>query len=154
DTKVKGPVPRVPLAEWVVWAPRLPRLPGQADVSTKLEPGGKAIEEQSALRRPLALAHVPVRGRAQQYGFSVQVTYRATLMSRRLVPLGEGEKPPAVPALSAAERKTALTPTSLIDFRSPDFQKWMDEQGLRRRRGEEDLPLAARVFKAIRKEFT
>jgi transglutaminase-like putative cysteine protease len=152
--KTTGPVPRVPLAEWIIWAPRLPRLQGQAEVSTKLDPGGKAVEEQSVLRRPFTVAHVPVRGRAQQLGMSVQVTYWATLMSRRLVPLAEGEKPPTLAPLPASERKLALIPTSLLDFRSPDFQKWMDEQGLRRKRGEEDLHFARRVFMVLRRTFT
>jgi transglutaminase-like putative cysteine protease len=146
--------PHLHASEWVIVAAQAPELPGQTGVRTTLEPAGTVRTEYSPLRRPVVTARVRARGPGRDQPLTVRVTYQATLRARRLVPLAPGEAAPAVPPLSAAERRLALLPSTTIDFRAGDFQHWLDERGLRNRDGEPDFAFARRAFQASREHFT
>jgi hypothetical protein len=139
--------------EWIIVAGRAPELPGQAHVSTRLEPLGVTATELSPQHRPIVTARIPAAGTARERGLNVRVTYRATLRSRQLVPLDPGEPAPSVSRLPAEERRGALAATATIDFRSKTFQSWLDARGLRRAEGEEDVAFARRVFLAVKDGF-
>jgi len=143
--------PKLVAREWVLVAPRPPELPCQTGIKGVLEPGGKAVEELSPLRRPLLVARVP--GRGNEKAVNVRLRYDATLHARKLVPLAPGTEPPAVAPLKAAERGAALRPSKTIDFEAPAFQKWLDAAGLRKAKDEGEVDFARRVFVHIRKGY-
>jgi hypothetical protein len=140
--------------EWIVYLPRLPELPGQTQVSSKMVGMGTPAEDLGPLRRPLLLARVPVRNAQQQTSLTVQVQYQATLQARELIALAADEKPPSVAALPDAMRKLLVAESPTLDFRAPAFRQWLKEKGLRRREREGDIDLARRVFRTIRRDFT
>src|SRR5262249_24619132 len=82
-------------------------------------------------------------------GFKIKVKYTATLLARKLVP----GKVSTTVALSGAEEKAALAKTPLGDFNSPEFQKWLDVNKLRRASADDDVDFACRVFLAITKAY-
>jgi transglutaminase-like putative cysteine protease len=145
--------PHLTAVEWIIVAAQAPELPGQTGVRTALEPAGVARAELSPLHRPVLTARIRTRGTARAQGLTVCVTYHATLRARRLVPLVPGEEAPAVAPLPAEPRRLFLASSTTIDFRSADFQHWLDERGLRRREGETDIAFARRVFLAVREHF-
>jgi hypothetical protein len=146
--------PRLAAREWLVVAAAAPELPCQQKTSTVLDPAGRAIMDLSALRRGLLFARLPVRDATSAQNLRIQAKYQATLLSRRLVPLGPEEKPPTVSSLTAAARKIALAATPIYNFDHPDFQKWLEQEKLRRSAEEPDLEFARRVFLHLKKGFT
>ncbi len=145
--------PNLVAKEWILVAPRLLELPGQTDVRSTLVPEGKETEDLSPLRRPLLLARVAAN-REQRTNIVVEVHYEATLRSRRLVPLKEGEEAPRVPPLTDEERKHALRASKTLDFEAKAFQQWLDAQDLRRPPGEGEIAFARRVFQYITRHYT
>jgi transglutaminase-like putative cysteine protease len=81
------------------------------------------------------------------------VVYRATLWSRRLVPLGRDEKPPAVKDLNNAEREAALRSAGDLAFDGEAFKSWQAEHKLTRGPDEPEIDFARRVFTTIRGQF-
>jgi hypothetical protein len=146
--------PKLSAAEWIIVAAKAPELPRQVKVTTTLTPSGVAGKELSPLHRPIMTARVPAKGSAKEKGLVVRVTYQATLRSRKLVPLGQTEKAPAVAPLTDTERRNYLAPSKTINFKEKSFQKWLDEHALRRAKGEADIAFARRVFLHIQKSFT
>jgi transglutaminase-like putative cysteine protease len=140
--------------EWVLVAARLPALPGQAQVASALEPAGKDAEDRSPLRRPLLVARVPVKNQQNAKGIAFQVRYRATLMARELVPRRAGV--PVVPAapLAPQEREAYLAATDYMNWRSDEFQEWLDGARLRRGPGEGEVDFARRAFQFVRGHFS
>jgi hypothetical protein len=68
--------------------------------------------------------------------------------------LKPGEKSPRIPPLAADTRQLLLAPSETLDFKSKEFQKWLDAHTLRRTPREGDLEFAQRVFIEARKTFT
>jgi len=135
--------------EWVVFAAQAPTLPGQVKVKSKMQPAAATVNELSSQHRPVLMARVPARTRDLAHGISVQVTYEATLRSRRLRRLQEGEEAPAVPKLSDRERSAALTDGGDIDFKAKPFRDWLESKALHRATGESEMDFALRVFREI-----
>lgn len=137
--------------EWIVVVPRLPELDRQRNVSTTMSPAGTHTEDLSDLKRPLAIARVPAKDEALKSCITVQLTYRADLWERQLVPLGAGVKPPKIKDLSDEERQRALANTAHCNFEDETFQAWLDKHRMRRSKKEGDVEFAYRVFQTIRK---
>jgi hypothetical protein len=146
--------PQLRANEWVLVASRLPVLPGQDEVSSSLEPGGRSSVESSPFRRPILAARVPVRDASLQSGITIKVHYKARLFSRNLVANSEQADPAAVAPLAANVRRAALAEWGLIDFHSKEFQTWLDAQDLRRQKDESDLDFARRAFLHIKKHYS
>ncbi len=146
--------PQLTIREWIVYAPVAPELSGQTQVNTRMEPEAKATRELSPLRRSVIGGRIAVRNPKQQKELSVRVTYQVTLHARKLVPLPAGEKRPDVAAPKPEERKAALAATARCNFQSPEFQKWLADSQLRRKKDETDLAFARRVFLHIKSQFT
>lgn len=145
--------PQLHAKEWVLVASRLPVLPGQDEVSSSLEPDGRSSVESSPLRRPILAARVPVRDASLQSGITIKVHYKARLFPRQLVANSESTDPAAVAPLAANVRRAALAEWGLIDFRSKEFQSWLDAQDLRRQKDETDLDFARRAFLHIKSHY-
>jgi transglutaminase-like putative cysteine protease len=144
--------PRATVEEWVIAAPRLPELPGQTKVATVLDPEGKAVEEASDLKRPIVFATVPVKTKEQATAFTYKVTYQALLQARKLVPYRAGTRRPVIAPLAGAERRAALaTSATAYDYDATSFSRWLDDRGLRRTRGDDDVTLARRIFQEMKK---
>ncbi len=140
--------------EWIYFAARAPQVPGQTQVSTRLEPAGVALEEFSSEHRSVLRGRLAAHGKALQTGFGARVIYLTTLRSRDLVPIEAGERYRPMAPLPSDMRKLYLATSQALDFKSPEFQQWLDRHSLRRRRGERDLDFARRAFLQISKAFT
>jgi hypothetical protein len=140
-------------SEWLIFVPVLPLTAGQTDIRTQMTPAAKEIAELSDLQRPVLLARVAADNDDLKSAVNMQVVYRATLWSRRLVPLRSGEKPPVVEDLSAEERKAALRSAGDLAFDGEALKTWQSEHKLSRTTGEMDIDFARRVFTAIRGRF-
>lgn len=145
--------PEVEASEWLVYASRLPELPGQIDVRSKLSPGGTPGRELSSEGRPILFARVVPKGSLRRKDLKVRVEYEATLVARKLVKTKPGEVPDPVPPLDAKTRRLALAEGPDFDFRSRAFQSWLDKHELRRGVNEGDVDLARRVFLTIKHEL-
>jgi transglutaminase-like putative cysteine protease len=153
ELTLKLHAPQLAVKEWVVFAARPPSLAGQEVKAAGLEPGGKADHERSAARRPVLRARLSVADAAPQQGVALRAHYEVELRERRLVEAGRAEKPAPAAAPDPEERKLALAATKRIAFRAPEFRKWLEKQGLRRRDGEHAVDLARRAYLAVVKNF-
>jgi transglutaminase-like putative cysteine protease len=140
--------------EWVVFAAQAPALPGQVKVKSKMQPSAVVVNELSSHHRPILMARVPARTGDLAHGISVQITYEATLRSRRLRRLPEGEEAPTIPKLSDRERSAALADRGDIDFKAKAFKDWLESKGLHRVAGESEIDFALRVFREIQSSAT
>src|SRR5262249_28294149 len=61
---------------------------------------------------------------------------------------------PDVPGPGEEERKLALAATPRLNHDDADFQKWLDDNKLRRQKQESDVGFARRVFRAMNQTFT
>src|SRR5579859_1491567 len=145
--------PKVQATDWAVFAAVAPDVPGQTSVKTVMSPAGVAATDLSPYGRKLLLANVKANTTALKSGLPIKITYSATLRSRTLVKLTEGETAPVVPALPEKTRKLYLADYGDCDFNSPAFQQWMKMVDLTRRKGESDLDYAQRAFLVIRGRF-
>jgi hypothetical protein len=147
--------PQAKAQEWLVAAARIPEMPGrQIKVSTTMSPQAADAVELSAEKRPILFARFPVRTRKFEQALSIRVTSRADLLSRHLLPLEPGVRPPPVAPLSARERQTYLASTATLNFGDKAFQSWLDGKGLRRREREGDVDLGRRVFLAVTRNMS
>jgi Transglutaminase-like superfamily len=144
--------PGLEAKEWILFASRVPELPGQIKVSSTLTPNGRDANELSELRRPILVGRVPVRGGELEKGVAVKVVYKAELHSRKLVPLDKDENPPQVTPLNNADRKAALGASDTLNFADTKFQEWLDANAFRKSRIESELEFARRVFLKIKKD--
>lgn len=145
-------IPKLQVQEWIIYAAQAPDLPGQVQVNTILEPGGKVAFELSPEHRPMMLARLPGKGREKEV--TIHVKYQAMLRSRDLVPAKRGRTPATVAPLSDQTRQLMVEPGGDFDWKTEAVQKWVREQQLQRRAGESDIDFARRVFVAIKRNFT
>ncbi len=78
----------------------------------------------------------------------LQSLYHVRISGSHLMP-GAAKEP--VPALKAEERRAALAATPLFDIDSPEFQRWLRENGLKKEARESSLAFAFRVVTYERK---
>jgi hypothetical protein len=141
--------PKLKASEWIVLAAAVPELPSQQKVSTRLTPAGKVGVEASDLKRPIISARFAA-GNKQTTHIQYAVTYQATLLERRLVPLEKGKRPPKVDPLTDAEKKWYLAATeTFYDYEARPFQEWLDRHGLRKKADEGEVAFARRTFLVI-----
>ncbi|HWA99678.1 MAG TPA: transglutaminase domain-containing protein [Pirellulales bacterium] len=140
--------------EWFFWAPVAPESGRQSDPRTTMDPPGKPGYDLSPEHRPILFAEVPVKDPKPGQGCSVAVRYEATLFARRLIAVPPGQRAIAVPLLTEEERTTYLAPTSILDFESDAFQKWLDDHRLRRASSEDEVDFGRRVFQAMIGQYT
>lgn len=138
---------------WMVFLPEPPELPSQTKVKVTATPGGKLVAEKSLLAREVRYLELAVARPAPGAGLSLKLDVEATLRSRKLVELQEGEKPPVIPPLNANERKYYLSATTHVDFDAKAFQGWLDDKKLRRGKSEDLIDFAARVLEVIRTDY-
>ena len=138
--------------EWLLFAPALPETAGQTDVRSQMKPAAKEISDLSPLKRPLLLARVKATDSDLKHHVRMEVTYEATLHSRRLVAASRGEVVQVTPP-TKAEREAALRSAGDLAFDDKAFREWQKEQRLTRATAESDIELARRVFATIRKTF-
>jgi hypothetical protein len=139
---------------WTAFLPEPPELPSQTKVKATADPAGKVVAEKSPLARKVRMIDLPVKKPADAHKLTLKLDIKATLRSRRLVPLKEGEKPPAVAPLTAAEKKFYLARSRLVDFDTDEFKEWLDKKKLHRTAGEPPMTYAARVLEVIRADYT
>lgn len=149
--RVNGP--RIQAREWMVFVARMPELPSQSDVRTKVVPDGVPARDYSEAARPLLAARIAGDSPNAQGGFEVHIEYEATLVARKLVKLKPGASRPDVVPLDAKTRRIELASGRYMDFDSKAFQKWLEDRGLRRASSEGDVDFARRAFLQIKREF-
>jgi hypothetical protein len=145
--------PNLSAEEWEVFVAKLPELPCQAKVLSKLEPHGKEIKEESPLHRPLLTARIKGETKEFKKGMKVQIKHEALLKSRRLVSSTGAGETPAIRGLTKEERQSALGESAQYDFHAMPFQDWLDAQSLRRRQGEDPVAFGRRVFEVITENY-
>jgi transglutaminase-like putative cysteine protease len=141
--------PKMAVKEWILFAAQAPELPGQRDTHTTLTPLGRPYEESSPRHRALLRARIGVADKTHEHKVAARIEWQATLYSRRLVSRSPGEKHAAPQPPSTAERTASLAETKTLDFSAADFQDWLNEHHLRRRRGESDVDFGRRAFLAV-----
>jgi hypothetical protein len=146
--------PQLSATRWIIFAAVAPELPGQEKATTVLSPDGIAVTEKSLLRRKLLMARVPITNTDLLTAVPIQVSYEATLRSRRLNALPPDAKPMNPPILSPEDRKFYLAEHGQIDFRQAAFKKWLQGEKLVRSSDQDDLEFARRAFLRIRSQMT
>jgi hypothetical protein len=141
------------VTRWIAFLPEPPVLPSQPRVKTTSRPAGKVVTEKSPLARPVRKIEVPVARPEPGSILTLRLDVEATLRSRRLVPLEPGEKPPAVKALTSAEKKNYLAAGGRTDFEAPAFREWLDAKKLQLGKGESPVDYAARVLAVLRADY-
>jgi transglutaminase-like putative cysteine protease len=136
--------------EWFLATPQPPELDRQIDVTARLTPSGRSGRELSAQRRPILVSRV--KGSSPR--LDIEAEYSMTLLARSLVARREGEPVPEIAELSNAERASWLLNTPLCAHREREFQRWLDDEGLRRGADESVVDFGRRVFEYVRKEFS
>jgi hypothetical protein len=138
-----------------VYAPVAPELPGQRQVTTRLFIAGndklkaKELKEQSSSEREMLALHIKSDELSPKSGIRLRVEYEGTLFARTLV---YGREPKEVPDLTKEERRRYLMSSTTMDYSDPGFQRWMSDQGLKRRKDEQVTQFAHRVFSYFVKE--
>lgn len=145
--------PQVTAQKWVAFVCQAPELPSQSNVRTRMTPAGEQIRDSSPWQRPVLRAIVPVKDKTAAQTLPLRITFEADLHGRRLRLRKPGEKVPPVPELQPREKKAALLSQGGIDFDTPVFQRWLDENKLRRQSQESDIDFARRVFPLLRRQF-
>ncbi len=138
---------------WMVYMPEPPELPSQTNVKVSGSPKCKIVAERSAIARKVRLTDLTVIGPSAGHKFHTDLTVQATLRTRKLVPLLEGEKPPKVTPLTKAEAKYYTSPGEAIDFNTSSFQNWLDTKKLHLKKGEQPIHFAERVLEVIRSDY-
>jgi hypothetical protein len=147
--------PKGDATEWLAIVATPPELPGQRKISATLFADsspriGLPSNELSPKARPILMVRVPATTATLQKTLSVQSDYIVTLAPHKLVP---GAASTEVAALSDAEEKRYLAPSTTIDFDSEPFKHWMDDHNLHRQQSESDIKFAWRVFSFIRHSY-
>jgi transglutaminase-like putative cysteine protease len=145
--------PRMAAREWIAYVPRLPELPTQSPVSSRMTPPGRPVSDLGPGQRPLLFARV-AGGPTTSKSLRLTVTHQAQLHSRLLVEAAAGTSVPPVPPLPPALRKHYLNSGPTIDHASPEVQDWLTAKQLRRASGESDIDLARRIHLAIGEGFS
>jgi|GEM_PF-790726 len=138
---------------WIAYIAEPPELPSQGKVKVTCEPAGKVVAEKSPLARKVRVFDVPVAKPASGARLVLKQDVQAVLRSRKLEPLEADEKPPAVPALTAAERKWYTAVTRRYDFDKVEFKNWLDFKKLNRKKGESAIDFASRLLAVIREDY-
>lgn len=141
------------VTRWVASVPEPPELPGQTNVKVTVSPQAKTVTEAGPLARKLRFVDVPVAFTAPGATLTVELGVKATLRSRKLVPLADGEAAPKVASLTAAETRYYTSPGPTVDFEHPAVKGWVGRKGLKLGKGEDPVALAARVMDALRADF-
>jgi transglutaminase-like putative cysteine protease len=141
------------VSKWMVFLPEAPELPSQGKVKSTTIPTGRILADKSSLGRKVRYIEVPVAKPTPGSGLTVRLDIEATLRSRKLVELKDGEKPPVVTPLTANERKFYLNTSSRVDHDAKAFQEWLDAKKLRRGKTEHPLDFTARVLEVLRTDF-
>lgn len=138
---------------WLVYLAEPPELPGQTKVKVSSVPEGKVVAEKSPLARDVRFFDVAVAEPVAGGSVTFKQTVQATVRTRKLVPLGAGERAPKVDPLTDKELAyyTAAGPT--LNFEDKEFQGWLDKKGLRAKKGEQPVAFAARVLTVIRADY-
>jgi hypothetical protein len=134
--------------KWCVLTARPPVLTGQKAVAVSMSPRGRVVTEQSPERRQVLRSVVTGRGKTR-HSVLVKTHYRATLYARQLLVRQPGDGAAAPPDLKSAVRAYYLRSTLHLDYRTPVFRQWLVRTGLRRARGEDEVPFAQRAFRRI-----
>jgi transglutaminase-like putative cysteine protease len=141
------------VTRWVAFVPEPPDLPGQAVTKVTVSPKATAVTEAGPLARKLRVIDTPVAAPAPGAKMSVEVGVQATLRSRKLVALADGEAAPKVSPLTAAEAKYYTSPGPTVDFDHAAVKAWVERKKLKLGKGEDPVALATRALDALREDF-
>jgi hypothetical protein len=148
DFAIRLKLPRMKVKDWCVLTARPPVLIGQKAVAVSGSPRGKVVTEQSPERRQVLRSIVAGKGKAR-HSIVVKTHYRATLYARQLLVRQPGDGSAGPPDLKPVVRANYLRSTLHLDYRTPGFGQWLVRAGLRRARGEGEIPFAQRAFRKI-----
>ena len=140
-------LPKFEVSEWTFIMAQPPELPCQPEVESVVQPEAVSVQEGSKWQRPVYL--VTVTDPERKHDIEVSITYRATLMARRLVPVSARTRRRPVPPLTDQQREQSLENTETFDHEAEPFQQWLTDNKLRREAREADLAFAARAFRSI-----
>lgn len=139
--------PSVTAKHWSIFVPAAPELPSQHDVKVTTKPTARKILDLRTRRRDVLAIGVPVKSAEDAHRVRVEVQYEATLVRRELRERKPDDPFGAAPMLGRDERSIYLASTHGADHAAPAFVALIDEEGLRRHDGEDDVDLARRVFR-------
>ncbi len=144
--------PNCDVTKWIVFMPQAPVLEAQTAPTSNLfshevnQHATTVLEPTSAKRKLMQLL---ISDSKDKHKLSGIVKYQVLLAPRNLV-TGASEK--LVPSLGKTEELRYLSQSDHLNFNDAIFQKWLDENALRKNR-ESDLQFAWRSFMAIRNSY-
>lgn len=147
--------PELVANEWIVYEPYPPTMQTSQQLKrAEVMVFGRTheynlVDELSQLHRKIIQIIVPVQNSEGTKHLKVTAKYRMSLFAKKLVN-GSGQSE----ILSIQERDWNLLPGKTLDFKSPEFQNWMQEKGLRKVVQERDLDFAWRVFQKLRQLYS
>lgn len=145
--------------EWVAIAAKPPDLSCQKVHSVKLLPGvSEEITEESPLKRAFLRNRIPANKENKEPfldSLKAVLTMQVSLTGRKIVPASPRGAPAghAPETLTVPQRKKYLRPSVTVDFDADDFKRWMKEEKIQRKSGEDDWTLARRFFLLIRSRY-
>lgn len=137
---------RVAAEQWEVYFPAAMELPRQTSAHSSMEPAGDVIREMSREHRGVLRARIATENPHAPQVVNLTVRYEATLLARRMVPIQPGAVVAPVAPLDMFERMNRLASTPTLNYRSEEFQAWLDKHGFRRASDEGEVDFARRVF--------
>jgi hypothetical protein len=144
----KWEIPDVCHSEINIFAPALPVLPSQTNVSTNLLFKGneglktEEIVENGVDKRKMLKLNIDTNEITSKE-ISLLLEYTGTLHSRTLRRSNTLRNAADLPE---DQRKQYLSSSETMDYEEPNFQDWMVEQELRREKNEDTMQFANRVF--------
>jgi transglutaminase-like putative cysteine protease len=137
----------------MAYLPEPPELPSQTNIKVTTKPKSKSVSERSALARKVRLFDIAVPNPSPASKLELEMEVQATLRSRWLAPLAEGETPPKVAPLSPTETRYYTSPGRDIDFKAKSFKAWLDKKNLHIEKGELPIDFAERLLQVIRDDY-
>jgi hypothetical protein len=140
--------PEASSGELGVFAPVLPVLDNQSNVSTDLSVEGpasqrKQVFQENRLKREMIKLEIPMSRKNSKDGIATRLEYKATINDRRIV---HGKPPTPVPDLENAETLQYLGTSPTMNHKDDGFRKWMKRNGLMRKSNEDSVAFGFRVF--------
>lgn len=136
-------------SKWTFQSPVAPETLGQKNATNYFaEKGVRLNSKVSEIRSPDGPRQAFVEAGWQQDRrdtnaiFPISVVYETQLFSSRLVP-GQGTTP--AEKLSSSDRRVCLSLDWPFDVERGEVRRWIDDNGLMRKKGERDLAFASRV---------
>jgi hypothetical protein len=147
--------PEENVKEYFAYAPIPPDLAQQRQTHTTFAVNGRTFRvltttDQGPYHRLILMARIPALNPSDHTNVTVTVTYETTIYARKLE-RGPGTNSVSLPS---ADQALALRDTKWLDFKSPEFSKWLLDNNLQRPPQESLVAFGRRVCEFVHEHVT